>query len=210
MAMTMCRWPGATPDSSRLPDPLTDVPASEAPQRAVLGGGCFWCVEAVFRRLDGVLAVTSGYAGGDPAQANYAAVCTGRSGHAEVVAIDFDARRISFGALLKVFFAVAHDPTQVDRQGHDVGPQYRSVVFAVDTAQYDVAVAYIRQLDAGGHFPAPIATRVERLDQFHPAEPEHQDYADRHPRQPYIAAVAAPKLRKLAEWFAGQLDGARR
>lgn len=203
--MSMCRWPDAAADSSQLPDPLIDVPAGDAPQRAVLAGGCFWCTEAVYRRLSGVLAVTSGYAGGDPDQAHYRAVCSGRSGHAEVVAIDFDPRQISFGALLKVFFAVAHDPTQLDRQGHDIGPQYRSAVFYTDDRQREVAAAYIRQLDAEGLFASPIVTRLEPLTRFHPAEAEHRQYADRNPDQPYIAAVAAPKLHRLAEQFTHQL-----
>jgi peptide-methionine (S)-S-oxide reductase len=203
--MSTCRWPGASPDHSTLPDPEKDIPASEATQRVVLGGGCFWCVEAVYQKLDGVMAVVSGYAGGDESTANYAAVCSGMTGHAEVVAIDFDSSRISFGAVLKVFFSVAHDPTQYNRQGNDVGPQYRSAVFYADDAQREVAAAYIQQLDAAAVFASPIVTTLEPLRRFYPAEPAHQNYADRNLQQPYIAMVSTPKVRKLEKLYPAQL-----
>lgn len=190
----------------RFPDPQRDLDAEDAgPQTAVLAGGCFWCVEAVFRELDGVLEVTSGYAGGRAEDADYRTVCGGRSGHAEAVQVRFDPRRLSYGQLLKVFFAVAHDPTQHNRQGYDVGSQYRSAIFPADDAQRQVAEAYIRQLDAAGVFAAPIVTAVEPLTAFHPAESGHQNYAARNPQQPYIAAVSTPKVEKLREYFGERL-----
>ena len=201
----ICALPGAAlaVESARVPDPAFDPPADAGvrEQVAVLAGGCFWCVEAVFRELDGVLTVTSGYSGGDAASANYERVCSGNTGHAEAIAVHFDPQRISYGRLLKVFFTVAHDPTQVDRQGNDRGRQYRSAIFFVDDLQREVASAYIRQLDAAGVFDAPIATEVVPLEAFHPAEAYHQDYAARNPAQPYIAAVAAPKVAKLRKQF---------
>lgn len=168
---------------------------------AVLAGGCFWCTEAVFLALDGVQTVVPGYVGGDAASANYEAVCGGRTGHAEAIRIGYDPARLSFGALLRVFFTVAHDPTQKDRQGHDVGTQYRSAVFPIDARQRSLAVAYIAQLDAAKVFAAPIATTVEEGAAFFPAEAYHHRYAERNPAQPYIAAVAAPKLEKLHHHF---------
>ena len=190
----------------RFPDPQRDLDANDAgPQTAVLAGGCFWCVEAVLRELDGVLEVTSGYAGGRAEDADYRTVCGGRSGHAEAVQVRFDPRRLSYGQLLKVFFAVAHDPTQRNRQGHDVGSQYRSAIFPADDAQRQVAEAYIRQLDAAGVFAAPIVTAVEPLAAFYTAEPDHQNYAARNPQQPYIAAVSTPKVQKLRDYFGDRL-----
>ena len=190
----------------RFPDAQHDLDADDAgPQTAVLAGGCFWCVEAVFRELDGVLEVTSGYAGGRAEDADYRTVCSGRSGHAEAVQVRFDPRRLRYGQLLKVFFAVAHDPTQRNRQGHDVGSQYRSAIFPADDAQRQVAEAYIRQLDAAGVFAAPIVTAVEPLAAFYTAEPHHHNYAARNPQQPYIAAVSTPKVQKLRDYFGDRL-----
>ena len=189
----------------RFPDPAVDIPASDAEQLAVLAGGCFWCVEAVYGQLDGVLAVISGYAGGTADTADYETVCTGRTNHAEAVQIRFDPRRISFGQLLKVFFSVAHDPTQVNRQGADVGRQYRSAVFYANEDQKRVAAAYIEQLQKAGVFGGPIATTLEPLDRFYPAEPYHQDYAAKHPAQPYIACNAIPKVDKVKKYFANRL-----
>ncbi|WP_370202084.1 peptide-methionine (S)-S-oxide reductase MsrA [Alloalcanivorax venustensis] len=185
----------------RFPDPVEDVPTDQDAGRAVLAGGCFWCVEAVYQPLDGVQSVVSGYAGGDAASANYEAVCSGRTGHAEVVEVRYDPRRISFGTLLKLFFAVAHDPTQEDRQGNDRGPQYRSAIFPVDEAQRKVAEDYIQQLNNAGAFTAPIVTTLEPGHPFHPAEDYHQDFARRNPNQPYITHVAKPKLEKLHAAF---------
>lgn len=211
-----CDIPGAALAVARdeFPDPLLDMPVAGAPgqtqgeQVAVLAGGCFWCVEAVFRELDGVLAVTSGYSGGAADSANYEAVCAGASNHAEAVWIRFDPARISYGRLLKVFFSVAHDPTQRDRQGNDRGRQYRSAVFHGDDAQKAVAEAYIRQLDAARVFSAPIVTEVVPLVGFYDAETHHQDYAAQHPEQAYIAQVALPKVDKLRRKFAGWLKDA--
>lgn len=201
----VCDIPGAglAVDRSLVPDAVFDpAPAPGVHEaRAVLAGGCFWCVEAVFRELDGVLEVTSGYSGDDAASANYERVCSGATDHAEAVSIRFDPRRISYGRLLKVFFAVAHDPTQVDRQGNDRGRQYRSVVFHADDTQREVAAAYIRQLDAAKVFNTPIATQLVPLEAFHDAERHHQNYAALHPEQAYIAAVAAPKVAKLRKQF---------
>jgi peptide-methionine (S)-S-oxide reductase len=185
----------------RFPDPVEDVPTDQDAGRAVLAGGCFWCVEAVYQPLDGVTSVVSGYAGGDAASANYEAVCSGRTGHAEVIEVRYDPHRISFGALLKLFFAVAHDPTQKDRQGNDRGPQYRSAIFPVDEAQRTVAQDYIQQLDNAGAFTAPIVTTLEPGHPFHPAEDYHQDFVRRNPNQPYITHVAKPKLEKLHAAF---------
>lgn len=196
---------GLVPES--FPDPAQDLPAAAdgGPQEAVLAGGCFWCVEAVYRALDGVTDVVSGYAGDSAETADYRSVCSGRTNHAEVVRIRFDPSRISYGTLLKVFFAVAHDPTQLDRQGADVGRQYRSAIFPTGQAQKEVAEAYIDQLDAAGAFASPIATTIEPLESFFEAEDYHQDYAARKPTQPYIAYNTAPKLVKLGKHFAERL-----
>jgi peptide-methionine (S)-S-oxide reductase len=183
----------------QFPDPELDIEpdAKSTLSTAVFAAGCFWCVEVVFRELDGVIDVVSGYAGGTAATADYKSVCSGATDHAEVVAIRFDPARISYGQLLKVFFSIAHDPTQVNGQGNDRGRQYRSAVFYADPTQHEVAQAYIAQLDAAGVFTAPIATRLEPLAAFYPAEDYHQDYARLNPQQPYIAAVALPKVEKL-------------
>jgi peptide-methionine (S)-S-oxide reductase len=174
-------------------------------QTVVLAGGCFWCVEAVLRELDGVLDVTSGYAGGTEATADYRSVCSGGTDHAEVVAVRFDPARISFGQLLRVFFSVAHDPTQLDRQGNDRGRQYRSAIFFADDEQRRVAEAYVDQLERSGVFRSPIVTTLEPLDAFYPAEEYHQDYAARNPNQPYIAAISTPKVEKLRQQFGDRL-----
>lgn len=185
---------------------LDEVPSAEPGRRlAVLAGGCFWCVEAVYRELDGVLAVVSGYSGGSAETADYKTVCSGRTDHAEVVQIEYDPSRQTFGGLLRIFFAVAHDPTHLNRQGNDIGPQYRSAVFYADDDQKRIAEAYIRQLDAAGVFPAPIVTRLEPLDAFFEAEAYHQNYAALNPYQGYIAHVAQPKVDKLRQYFGEQL-----
>lgn len=202
-----CRWPGGQGDASLLPDPAFDVDPTQQPAvaEAVLAGGCFWCVDAVFRALEGVQEVTCGYAGGDKSTASYRQVCSGATGHAEVVRVRFDPQTISFGALLKVFFGVAHDPTQRNRQGNDVGPQYRSAVFYSDDEQRSVAASYIEQLNAAGVFSAPIATTLEPNQGFFVAEDEHQNFAARYPDAGYIRVVAAPKMEKLRQTFAAQL-----
>lgn len=181
------------------PAPKTDldVPADAGPQRVVLAGGCFWCTEGVFEMVPGVIDVTSGYAGGDASTADYQSVCSGRTGHAEVIKVTYDPGTISFGRLLQVFFGVAHDPTQLNRQGGDVGSQYRSAIFYENEHQKRVAEAYINQLDGSGVFDQAIVTTLEPLEGFYPAEDYHQGYAQENPDQPYICAVALPKMRKM-------------
>ena len=180
-------------------------PAGGGERVATLAGGCFWCVEAVYRQLDGVAEIVNGYAGGDAGSADYRSVSTGRTGHAEAVQIRYDPAKVSYGDLLRIFFSIAHDPTTKDRQGADVGPQYRSEIFAADAAEREVAQRYITQLDAAKVFDAPIVTTVSRLDRFYPAEPYHQDYAATHANEPYIQFVAAPKVAKLKRYFADQI-----
>jgi peptide-methionine (S)-S-oxide reductase len=183
-----------------FPDPNVDIPKSDQTDTeaaAVLAGGCFWCVEAVYLQLDGVQSVTSGYAGGTAETADYRTVCTGTTNHAEVVRVTYDPSRISYGQILKVFFWIAHDPTELNRQGNDVGRQYRSAIFYADQRQREVAAAYIKQLDEARVFPRPIVTTLEPLEAFYEAEAYHQNYAALNPEQPYIAAVAAPKVKKL-------------
>jgi peptide-methionine (S)-S-oxide reductase len=190
----------------KFPDPESDEAAPASGEGvAVLAGGCFWCVEAVYAQLKGVRDVTNGYAGGTAETADYETVCGGRTDHAEVVRVRFDPATITFGKILKVFFSIAHDPTQRDRQGNDVGRQYRSAIFYNDDGQNRVAEAYIRQLDAARVFDAPIVTEVIPLEAFYEAEPYHQRYAERNPGNPYIAAVAAPKVSKLRAYYADRL-----
>jgi peptide-methionine (S)-S-oxide reductase len=170
---------------------------ADAGSTIVLAGGCFWCTEAVYRQLDGVLSVRPGYAGGTAQTANYQDVCNGATGHAEAIEIRFDPSRVALGQILKIFFSIAHDPTQLNRQGADVGTQYRSAIFYSNEAQRRFAERYIRQIDAALVFDAPVATTLEPLEHFFEAEPYHHDYAARNPNQPYIRAVAAPKVEKL-------------
>jgi peptide-methionine (S)-S-oxide reductase len=202
---TSCSIPGLNVPRSRFPDHEQDLPAAEGEQRVVLAGGCFWCVEAVFLAMDGVTSVESGYAGGHASSANYEAVCSGTTGHAEVVDVHYDPAKVSFGELLKVFFSVAHDPTQLNRQGNDRGTQYRSAVFYETAEQRRVAEAYIQQLNQAGVYPDPIVTTLEPLEAFYPAEEYHQNFAARNPYQPYIMAVAAPKMEKLVDSYPDRL-----
>ncbi|AHF04799.1 methionine sulfoxide reductase A [Marichromatium purpuratum 984] len=167
-------------------------------ETAILGGGCFWCLEAGFERLRGVKAVVSGYAGGVLERPSYRDVCRGDTGHAEVVQVRFDPTVIDYATLLEVFFTL-HDPTTPDRQGADVGTQYRSVIFHHDDAQRTQAAKTIARLDAAGLWPNPIVTELAPAPTFYPAEPEHQGYFRRHPRQPYCQAVIDPKLAKLRQ-----------
>lgn len=193
--------------ADQFPDPGIDIKADPTgtPQSVVLGGGCFWCTEAVFVKLDGVISVVSGYAGGTPDTADYKAVCSGTTDHAEVIRVRFDPSRITFGQILKVFFAVAHDPTHLNRQGNDIGRQYRSAVFYADNEQHKVAEAYIQRLRDAKVFEAPIVTTLEPLEQFFEAEDYHQNFAARNPGQPYVAAIALPKVKKLEKSFADKL-----
>lgn len=198
---------GARAGTKNFPDAADDAPLAATPgaATAVLAGGCFWCVEAVYRELEGVLSVVSGYSGGTKETADYKAVCSGTTEHAEVIQISYDPARISFGKLLKIFFAVAHDPTHLNRQGNDVGTQYRSAVFYLNDEQKRITENYIRQLDATKIFPAPIVTRLEPLRDFFEAEAYHQNYAALHPDQGYIAGVALPKVEKLRAYFGESL-----
>lgn len=198
-----CEIPRVAPH--QFPDPELDAAPARGEQTAVLAGGCFWCVEAVFKEMEGVLGVRSGYAGGTAQTANYEAVCSGRTDHAEAIEVRFDPARVSYGQLLKVFFSVAHDPTQLNRQGADQGRQYRSAIFAADEEQAMVALAYIRQLDEANVLGAPIVTEVVPLETFYEAEAYHQNYAERHPMQPYVLFTAAPKVSKLRKHFGDRL-----
>jgi peptide-methionine (S)-S-oxide reductase len=190
----------------KFPDPATDILRAAGPESvAVLAGGCFWCVEAVYKQLDGVSAVTSGYAGGSAASADYETVSSGRTDHAEAVEVRFDPEKISYGQILKVFFSIAHDPTTRDRQGPDVGRQYRSEIFYADDEQRRVASAYIEQLDAAKVFDRPIVTDVRPLEKFYEAEAYHQDYAERNPLSPYIVFNARPKVQKVRSYYKERL-----
>jgi peptide-methionine (S)-S-oxide reductase len=178
--------------------PAPELDAEEQGRRSiVLGGGCFWCTEAVYSQLDGVLSVRPGYAGGTEETADYRSVCTGTTDHAEVIEVAYDAGKISLGQILKLFFSIAHDPTQKDRQGNDVGRQYRSAIFTADDEQKRVAEAYIAQIQRDRLFDTPVVTEVVPLEAFYEAEQYHHDYAARNPNQPYIRAVSTPKVEKL-------------
>jgi peptide-methionine (S)-S-oxide reductase len=194
--------PAAAHSHGEVPEPAVDVPPGDGKEQSVvLAGGCFWCVEAVYRPLDGVIDVTSGYAGGTADTANYRAVCSGFTDHAEVVRVRFDPSKITLGKILKVFFTVAHDPTQLNRQGNDTGRQYRSAVFVADEQQRKVVEGYIRQLNEAKVFEDPVVTEVAPLKAFYPAEDYHQDYAALNPDQPYIVCTAWPKVEKLRKKY---------
>ncbi len=177
-------------------------------QVAVLGGGCFWCLESVFLDLEGVLDVESGYAGGQTKDPTYEEVCGGQTGHAEVVRLEFDADRISFADLLGVFFSI-HDPTTLNRQGADVGTQYRSVIFHVDESQREVAQRLIESLQTERVFDAPVVTQLAPLPEYYAAEDYHQRFFERNPYQGYCMAVVAPKLAKFRKQFSSRLKKAR-
>ena len=188
--------------AAAFPNPAVDPkPAAAGMQTAVVAGGCFWGVEAVFERLNGVSNVVSGFAGGSKVTAHYEVVSTGTTGHAESVQITYDPARISYGTLLKVFFAIAHDPTELNRQGPDEGTQYRSSIFYATPEQKTTADAYIRQLDAAKIFPQRIVTKVVPLEGFYPAEAYHQHFLDNHPDYPYIVYNDLPKLEHLKKEF---------
>jgi peptide-methionine (S)-S-oxide reductase len=178
--------------------------AEQNRESATLAGGCFWCLEAVYKELRGVESVVSGYAGGDVPRPTYGQVCEGTTGHAEVVQITFDPRQVSFRELLEVFFTV-HDPTTLNRQGADVGTQYRSAIFYHTPAQRETAEQVIAELTAAHVWDAPIATEVAPLTDFYPAEGYHQDYFERNPFQPYCRAVVAPKVAKFRKHFLEKL-----
>lgn len=198
--------PGPLPfgaaQATELPDPAQDPGRRVGPtQVAVLAGGCFWGMEAIFEEIRGVQQVETGYAGGSAGTASYQQVSRGGTGHAEGIRITYDPGQVSYGQLLKVFFAVAHDPTEVNRQGPDVGEPYRSAIFTADPQLQGLARAYIRQLDAAGVFPKPIATTVEASDRFFPAEAYHQDFVRRNPAHPYVVVHDLPKLATFRETF---------
>jgi peptide-methionine (S)-S-oxide reductase len=192
---------GAAEPAFVIPPPALDQPAAAAPQKAVVAGGCFWGVQAVFQHVKGVTSAVSGYAGGQAGTANYDTVSGGRSGHAEAVEITYDPAQVSYGQLLQIYFSVAHDPTQLNRQGPDTGPQYRSAVFPSDDSQRKVAEAYIAQLNQAGVYPKALATTIEPLKAFYPAEDYHQDYLVRHPYSMYIMVNDVPKVENLAKTF---------
>jgi len=189
--------------AATLPNPTMDAPLAKSPgtQTAVFAGGCFWGIQAVFKRVKGVTQATSGYSGGTADTATYDKVSSGTTGHAESVRVVFDPSQVSYGQLLKVFFSVAHDPTELNRQGPDEGTQYRSAVFFANEEQQRVTRAYIAQLDAAKAFKKPIVTQVVPLKGFYPAEDYHQDYADTHPMQPYIVINDLPKIAALKTTF---------
>jgi len=184
------------------PTMVSTAPASEGLQTAVLAGGCFWGIQAVYQHVKGVSKAVSGYAGGSKQDADYETVSSGRTGHAEAVQITFDPKVVSYGQILQIFFSVAHNPTELNFQGPDHGRQYRSEIFPQDGAQRQVAKAYIAQLDAAHAFPDAIVTRTDTMKvQFYPAEAYHQDYAVQHPQQPYIVYNDAPKVENLKRMF---------
>jgi peptide-methionine (S)-S-oxide reductase len=171
---------------------------------AVLGGGCFWCLEAVYNELQGITSVVSGYAGGSVPNPSYEQVCGGRTGHAEVVQLTFDPSVISYRDILEIFFTI-HDPTTPNRQGGDVGTQYRSIILYRSAEQEQVARSVIAEINASGVWPAPLVTQVEPLDRFYPAEAYHQNYFERNPYQPYCQVVIAPKVAKARDKYFARL-----
>ena len=194
-------WPSSAETAHEIPAPVVDAPASASSQTLVVAGGCFWGVQGVFQHVTGVTSAVSGYAGGEPSTAHYEMVGGGRTGHAESVKITYDPGKVSLGKLLQVYFSVAHDPTQLNRQGPDVGTQYRSTIFAMNDEQAKVAQAYIDQLDTTKLFGRKIVTTIERGRTFYPAEGYHQDYLTLHPSQPYIVFNDLPKIENLKRMF---------
>jgi peptide-methionine (S)-S-oxide reductase len=192
----------ASEDAVIIPAPAMDSQASDGLQTAVIAGGCFWGVQGVFQHTAGVVNAVSGYAGGSKSTADYNMVSTGTTGHAESVQIKYDPKQISYGKILQIFFSVAHDPTQLNRQGPDSGTQYRSAIFTTSDEQKKVADAYITQLNAAKVYKKPIVTKVGSLEAFYPAEAYHQDYLTLHPNQPYIAYNDIPKVENLKKIFA--------
>jgi peptide-methionine (S)-S-oxide reductase len=191
-----------------LPTPATDNPKTAGTlQSAVFAGGCFWGVQGVFEHVRGVRRAIAGYSGGEKSTAQYETVSNGSSGHAESVQITFDPQQVSFGELLQIFFAVAHDPTELNRQGPDIGTQYRSSIFYVDDAQRRIAQAYVVQLDKAKIFAHPIATRIDPFKAFYPAEAYHQDFLIKNPNHPYIVINDLPKIRNLQATFPALYQG---
>jgi peptide-methionine (S)-S-oxide reductase len=193
----------AAEEARPVPPPALDESAATAPspEVAVLAGGCFWGVQGVFQHVRGVLGAVSGYAGGEAATAEYETVGTGSTGHAESVRITYDPHQITFGRLLQIYFSVAHDPTELNRQGPDVGTQYRSAIFPMSAEQQKIAQAYKAQLDVAHAYPAAIVTAIEPGKTFYPAEGYHQDFLARHPDHPYIVYNDLPKIEALQRLF---------
>ncbi|MBI5321140.1 peptide-methionine (S)-S-oxide reductase MsrA [Bradyrhizobium sp.] len=185
-----------------IPAPAVDARDADGIQTAVLAGGCFWGVQGVFQHTAGVINAVSGYSGGTKETADYNLVSSGRTSHAEAVEIKYDPKKISYGKILQIFFSVVHDPTQLNRQGPDTGPQYRSAIFFANDEQKKVAEAYIDQLNAAKVYRKPIVTRIDRLNAFYAAEDYHQDYLTLHPNQPYIVFNDIPKVEALKKIFA--------
>ena len=193
--------PSAAEEARRAPPPAVDEPASGSREVAVIAGGCFWGVQGVFQHVDGVVSAVSGYAGGAAATAHYDMTSQGDTGHAESVQIAFDPARISYGKLLQIYFSVAHDPTELNRQGPDEGTQYRSAIFPMSAAQADVAKAYIAQLNGSHAFASPIVTTIEPGKTFYRAEAYHQDFLALNPTYPYIVFNDLPKIQNLKRLF---------
>lgn len=222
LALAACGWAcraGAAATNTAIPAPKVDTPAAEAAglQTAVLAGGCFWGLQGMFQHVEGVTKVVAGYSGGTRETASYDMVSTERTGHAESVEITFDPKRISYGKLLQLYFSVAHDPTQLNRQGPDRGPSYRSEIFFASPTQERVARAYVEQLTQAKVFNAPIVTKIEPLKEFYPAEGYHQDFLVRNPTYPYIVIHDLPKIDHLKRAYPEHyratpvtLSGARR
>lgn len=203
--LLLCGFPLLNCSAAKTPVPPPNVNASLASspsrQTAVFAGGCFWGTQAVFERVKGVLDTTAGYSGGSAATAHYQDVITESTGHAESVRVVYDPSKITYGQLLRVFFSVAHDPTELNRQGNDVGKSYRSAIFYANDEQKRIATNYIAQLDAAHVFHKPIVTQVVPLQAFYPAEAYHQDYALKHPENPYIYVCDRPKVAELKKEF---------
>jgi len=200
-AISLGILPSSAESAKVLPPPAVDASAGQAPQVIVLAGGCFWGVQGVFQHVDGVTSAVSGYAGGAKETAQYDKVTSGRTGHAEAVRITYDPNKVSLGRLLQIYFSVAHDPTQLNRQGPDVGTQYRSTIFPANDEQARVAKAYVEQLGQAGVYKAKVVTTIEPGQTFYPAEAYHQDYMTLNPRQPYIAMHDLPKVDSLKRLF---------
>jgi peptide-methionine (S)-S-oxide reductase len=205
MVFMLLAWGGnrMPADQGAFPDPTVDVKPTPGQQTAVLAGGCFWCTEAVFEVVEGVDDVISGYAGGTQETAQYDIVSSGRTGHAEAILITYDPAKTSYGQILKIFFSVAHDPTTLNRQGPDAGPQNRSAIFYVNEDQRRVAEAYIKQIDTAHVLRDRIVTQVAPLDKFFTAEAYHQNYAGLNRSNPYIVNVSDPKVEKLKKMYPG-------
>src|SRR3712207_6492391 len=193
--------PSAAEAPRLVPAALVDMPKEDGLQTAILAGGCFWGIQGVFQHVEGVVSATSGYAGGSADTATYEQMETGLTGHAEAVRVVFNPQKISYGTLLRIFFSAAHDPTQIDRQGPDIGPQYRSAIFPVGEEQAKVADGYIQQLDKAKSFNSAITTTVELGKSFYEAESYHQDYMHNNLGQPYIAVHERPKIEALRRFF---------